>query len=243
MADLPAHARRGPSKTAVSSEGDERALGDPRPLQALARRLDPRWAIHRLRGRVRGNSAEDWEDHYARADDPYEYEKSPREHARYRFLLGVLADRPLGRTLELGCSVGVLTATLAERSTSLVATDISETAIATTGERLRGAGRDGVELRTAALPGDLPEGPFDTILASDVLCYLVPEEVKLAAGRMAAALAPGGRLLVSDTRGYFPTHAVSADHAARLVARTPGLRGAGRWGGSRLRVDLFERRE
>jgi hypothetical protein len=62
------------------------------------------------------------------------------------------------------------------------------------------------------------------------------------ARRTAAALAPGGRLLVAHTRGYFPKHAISADHAARLVGRERELRSVRRWGGSELRVDLFERR-
>ncbi len=62
-----------------------------------------------------------------------------------------------------------------------------------------------------------------------------------SAARFADALAPGGRLLVAHTRGYFPHHAISADRAARVVAGTRGLRRVRRWSGSELRVDLFER--
>jgi protein-L-isoaspartate O-methyltransferase len=130
---------------------------------------------------------------------------------------------------------------LAERTASLTATDISEVVLETARERLAAAGHDGVELRHAELPDGVPEGPFETILAAEVLYYLSAGEVAKSAARLADALAPGGRLLVAHTRGYFPHHAISSDHAARVVTRTRGLRSMRRWSGSELRVDLFER--
>jgi chemotaxis methyl-accepting protein methylase len=130
---------------------------------------------------------------------------------------------------------------IAERTDSLVATDISEVVLETARQRLRDAGLEGVDLRPAELPGGVPAGPFDTIIASEVLYYLPAGEVAESATRLADALAPGARLLVAHTRGYFAHHAMSADRAARLVAGTRGLRSVRRWGGSELRVDLFER--
>jgi chemotaxis methyl-accepting protein methylase len=130
---------------------------------------------------------------------------------------------------------------LAERTTSLIATDISAVVLETAWERLQEAGHGQVELRQAELPGGVPEGPFDTIVAAEVLCYLRAGEAAEAGTSMAAALAPGGRLLVAHTRGYFPKHAISSDHAARLVGRARGLRSVRRWSGRELRADLFER--
>ena len=130
---------------------------------------------------------------------------------------------------------------LAERTDSLVATDISEVVLEAARRRLAEAGHDRVAFRQADLPDGVPAGPFDTIIASELLYYLRADEVSEAATRLANALAPGGRLLTAHTRGYFPRHAISADHAARLVDRARGLRSVRRWGGSELRVDLFER--
>ncbi len=221
------------------------ALGNTDRAWVLARQFDPRWGVHRLRGRAGGTrseeSAQRWDAQYVERTDLFELDGVEKELTRYRFLVEALADRPLGRTLELGCSVGVLTAMLAERTSSLTATDISEVVLEAARQRLREAGHDQVELRQAELPDGVPDGPFDTIVASEVLCYLRAFEAKESGARMAAALAPGGRLLVAHTRGYFPKHAISADHAARLVSRARGLRPVRRWGGSELRVDLLER--
>jgi SAM-dependent methyltransferase len=243
------HARAAEGQIAAGAPAEPdatAALKETRLRWVLARQLDPRWAAHRLRGRSGGTRAPDsakrWDAQYARTSDLFELDGVESERTRYRFLIGALADRRLGRTLELGCSVGVLTEMLAERTRSLVATDISDVVLETARQRLRDAGHDRVELRQAELPAGVPKGPFDTVVASEVLCYLRATEVAEFAGRMAAALAPHGRLLVAHTRGYFPKHAISADHAARLVGRAVGLRSVRRWGGSELRVDLFEAR-
>jgi SAM-dependent methyltransferase len=211
----------------------------------LARQLDPRWALHRIRGRSGGtrseHSARRWDSFYVEKPDLFDLDTTGPERTRYRFLLHALGDRDLGRTLELGCSIGVLTAMLAERSTRVIATDISAVVLDTARERLQESGHTQVELRQAELPGGVPEGPFDTIVASEVLCYLRADEAAEAGANMAAALAPGGRLLVAHTRGYFPKHAISSDHATRQVARAPGLRSVKRWSGRELRAELFER--
>ena len=223
------------------------ALGSTGVAWEIARRFDPRWALHRLRGRDSGRRGGDqdvvgyWDERYAEEPDLFDLERDRAESARYEFLLEALSDRPLGRTLELGCSVGVLTAMIAERTESVTATDISEVVLETARERLAAAGYDGVELRQADLPDGVPEGPFDTIVASELLYYLRADEVAESAARLAAVLAPGGRLLTAHTRGYFPRHALSADHVARLVGRAPGLRFVERWSGRQRRVDLFER--
>lgn len=213
----------------------------------LARQLDPRWAMHRLRGRAAGRRGGDddavqyWDDAYEATTDLFELESTPYERARYEFLLAALADRQLGRTLELGCSIGVLTAMLAERAGSVIATDISAVALETARRRLREAGHENVDFRQADLPDGVPGGPLDTVVASDLLYYLRAAEVAESGRRLAGALAPAGRLLVAHTRGYFPRHAISADHAARLIGRAEGLRRVRGWGGTELRVDLFER--
>ncbi len=222
------------------------AVGSTGPLWELARRFDPRWGLHRLRGRGGGRPPAEragrWDAQYTTTPDLFELEGDAKERARYDLRLDALADRSLGRTLEVGCSVGVFTAMLAERTASLTATDISEVVLETARERLQAAGHDGVELRRTELPDGVPEGPFDTIFAAEVLYYVSATEVAESAARLADALVPGGRLLVAHARGYFPHHAISADRAAGVVARSPGLRRVSRWGGSELRMDLFERR-
>ena len=93
------------------------------------------------------------------SEDPWDYATSEYEQGKYRRTLDYLPERT-GRTLELGCSVGVFTAMLAPRCEPLVAVDFSPTALARARERLGDAGN--VELLRRRLPEELPDGPFDT---------------------------------------------------------------------------------
>jgi SAM-dependent methyltransferase len=129
--------------------------------------------------------------------DPWDYATSAYEQRKYRVTLDYLPERT-GRTLELGCSVGVFTAMLAPRCDALVAVDFSPTALARARARLGGAA--GVEFRRRRLPEEMPEGPFDTIVCAEVLYYWSAELVGDGLRRMEAALAPGGTLLAVHWR-------------------------------------------
>jgi SAM-dependent methyltransferase len=131
------------------------------------------------------------------SEDPWNYATSDYEQRKYRQALEYLPEH-CGRTLELGCSVGVFTAMLAPRTTHLVAVDFSPTALARADKRLRGA--DQVELRRCRLPEEMPEGPFDTIVCAEILYYWSPLLVRKGLRQMEAALAPGGTLLAVHWR-------------------------------------------
>ena len=128
------------------------------------------------------------------SEDPWDYATSEYEQRKYRHTLEYLPERT-GRTLELGCSVGVFTEMLAPRASCLLAVDFSPTAL----ERARGRLRDSphhVQLLRRNLPEEMPAGPFDTIVCAEILYYWSEPLVRLGLQRMEAALAPGGTLLV-----------------------------------------------
>jgi SAM-dependent methyltransferase len=129
--------------------------------------------------------------------DPWDYATSEYEQRKYRVTLDYLPART-GRTLELGCSVGVFTAMLAPRCDTLVAVDFSPTALARARARLGEAA--GVEFLRRRLPEEMPEGPFDTIVCAEVLYYWSAELVADGLRRMEAALAPPGTLLAVHWR-------------------------------------------
>ncbi len=114
------------------------------------------------------------------------------ERRKYRRTLSYLPGRT-GRTLELGCSIGVFTALLAPRCDRLVAVDFSPTALDRARRRLGDA--ENVELQRRRLPEEMPEGPFDTIVCAEVLYYWSAGLVRDGLRRMEGALAPGGTLL------------------------------------------------
>jgi SAM-dependent methyltransferase len=105
-----------------------------------------------------------------------------------RRLVGTLV-MPGARVLEVGCGLGDLIAGLA--CSRRVGVDVSARMIELAEER-----HPGVEFHVADVEHDpLPEGPFDTILLSDVVGHL--DDIERALDRLTPLLAPGGRVIVT----------------------------------------------
>jgi len=180
---------------------------------------------------------EEWDELYS-SDDPYGYEGT-EERARYEWTLAALEGRRFARALELGCSVGVFTEMLAPQCDELVALDVSARALERAADRL--GARPEVQLERGAVPDDLPEGPFDLIVCSDVLAYSVPDQVLVALRRIEGALASGGVLLAAHWRPPTPTHRLSGDRVHRLLTRHTTLRRTGRAFRGNHRLDILEK--
>jgi 2-polyprenyl-3-methyl-5-hydroxy-6-metoxy-1,4-benzoquinol methylase len=148
------------------------------------------------------------------SEDPWDYASSPYEQAKYGRTLAALPEWT-GRTLELGCSVGVFTEMLAPRCESLLAVDFSPTALGHAADRL--ATVVNVELACQTLPEQTPEGPFDTIVCAEVLYYWSPSLVRFGLARMENALAPGGTLLAVHWRGSDPRRELDGDDVHRIL--------------------------
>jgi SAM-dependent methyltransferase len=146
--------------------------------------------------------------------DPWDYETSAYEQAKYRRTLAALPKRT-GRTLELGCSVGVFTAMLAPRCESLLAVDFSPTALEHARRRLEGFAH--VELAERRLPEQTPGGPFETIVCTEVLYYWSAMLVEEGLRRIEAALAPGGTLVAVHWRGSDPRRELDGDDVHRIL--------------------------
>jgi SAM-dependent methyltransferase len=129
--------------------------------------------------------------------DPWDYETSEYEQRKYRQTLEYVPEQA-GRTLELGCSVGVFTAMLAPRTSCLLAVDFSPTALKRARERVRDAHH--VQVLRRRLPEEMPEGPFDTIVCAEILYYWSPDLVRVGLRRMEESLAPGGTLIAVHWR-------------------------------------------
>lgn len=152
--------------------------------------------------------------------DPWDYETSEYEQAKYRRTLAHLPTST-GRTLELGCSVGVFTAMLAPRASHLVAVDFSPTALARARARLAGA--DHIELLERRLPEGMPDGPFDTIVCAEVLYYWTADLVIEGMSRIEAALAPGGTLLAVHWRHPDPRRELTGDDVHAILDERTSL--------------------
>ena len=115
---------------------------------------------------------EDFEALYSSDPDPWRFETSAYEHAKYAATTEALQGHRFKSALEVGCSIGVLTARFAEHCDTLLAVDAAQTAVDLARARLTGSSNVIVERRE--LPEDFPKGPFELIICSEVLYYLDP---------------------------------------------------------------------
>ena len=176
---------------------------------------------------------------YSESPDPWGFETSEYEREKYESTLGVLAERGrYRRALEAGSSIGVFTAMLAPLCDELLAVDVSEAAVAAARERLSGSPHVRVEQRT--LPEEMPEGPFDLVVASEILYYW-PEDVMLTAlGRFEEELAPGGALLAVHWRKETRTYPLQGDEVHGLLLEHTRLSNTATIIEPEYRLDLFE---
>jgi len=145
---------------------------------------------------------------YAERADPWDFEASPYEAAKYAATLGALPRPHYTNALELGCSIGVLTRMLAPRCERLLAIDVSEVALAQA--RARCAHLRQVTFENRNVPTEFPDRLFDLILVSEVGYYFSLPDLECLRARIANALAPCGHLLLVHYTGE-TNYPLSAD--------------------------------
>ncbi len=179
---------------------------------------------------------------YGKAADPWKFESSPYESAKFAATLAALPRARYGPAFEVGCSIGVLTRALADRCESVLAVDVAEAALAQARERCRDAAN--VRFGRMALPEEMPDGPFDLVLLSEVAYYWTPDDFDRAFGGLAARLGPGGQWLMVHWIAPVPDYPQTGEEVHdRAIARAAGsslvhLDGRRE---ERYRVDLFGR--
>jgi cyclopropane fatty-acyl-phospholipid synthase-like methyltransferase len=150
---------------------------------------------------------------YTADPDPWKFAASPYERDKYALTLDAIPKPPCRSALEVGCSIGVLTRSLASRCNSLVAIDAAQTPLVEA--RRRCADLPGVRFEHMFVPEQWPDGDFELILLSEVVYYLSREDVRRLAARVSNSLATGGSVILVHWTG--PTnYPLSGDEAAAL---------------------------
>lgn len=175
--------------------------------------------------RTRVIDADGFEARFQQDIDPWNYANSPFEAYKRGILLRAVGTRHFGRGLELACAIGETTRFLAPRCLRLLALDSSETALREAKRRI-GSLRS-VAFSRALLPVDMPKGPFDIIVASEILYYLEPNDLRSLLARIEHATAPGGRVVVLHHVRNFDDAAIppstAQGWAGRLLRRSMKL--------------------
>ena len=131
--------------------------------------------------------------------DPWSFETSDYEAAKYKRTLAALPYARLNHVLEVGCANGVLTAQLGHRCDRLLAVDVSETALKAARERC--AGQPHIHFERRVLPADAPQGRFDLIVLSEVLYYWDTADLQRMAEFMGRSVPSGGHFLLVHWTG------------------------------------------
>ncbi|MBF9223204.1 SAM-dependent methyltransferase [Hymenobacter ruricola] len=184
-------------------------------------------------------------DHVYQANrDPWNFETSPYEQAKYAATLAALPRPHYAEAFEIGCSLGVLTAQLAPRCGHLLAVDVSEAALAQA--RARCAGLPQVDIQLMQVPNEFPTQPFDLILVSEVGYYWSPADLARAAELLIAGLQAGGQLLLVHWTPPVHDYPLTGDDVHEFfLAKTAESGPLRHLGGQRhetYRLDLLEKR-
>jgi LmbE family N-acetylglucosaminyl deacetylase/SAM-dependent methyltransferase len=135
---------------------------------------------------------------HSKSEDPWAYTTSWYERRKRGLTLAALPHENYASGLEIGCSIGTLTAELAVRCSHLLAVDASTAALELAAGRL--AQFPGVSTRQLTLPVDWPGGSYDLVVVSEVGYYLSPAELEVLLQRIQDSMEPGGTLLLCHWR-------------------------------------------
>lgn len=167
---------------------------------------------------------------YANEDDPWEFRTSAYERAKFRATADVLLRPTYSSALELGCGNGELARHIAPRCARYTGLD----AVACALDAARRVVPEG-QFVQAYLPCDLPDGPHDLIVLSEVLYFLDHDGLfslgHQLARRWPAAevvavtwLGPTGNPLEGEAALMAFVGAVSPGFTATLLARNESYR-------------------
>jgi protein-L-isoaspartate O-methyltransferase len=159
-----------------------------------------------------------FETKYREASDPWNFAESPYERGRYEVTLRSLMRTHYRRALEPACSIGVLTAALAERCDEVQALDIAPSAVAAA--RKRCAKFSGVKIHCADVLSQCPNGPFDLIVFSELGYYFEARPLVQLIESLTERLEVGGEWVAVHWLGVSPHHLLQGDEVHDILKDT-----------------------
>ena len=183
-------------------------------------------------------SLTDFEGRYRSDPDPWAYTTSAYERAKYQATLEACGSGPFTNALELGASIGVLSALLAPRCDRLTTIDAAPTAVQAARHRL--AHFDNVQVIEGTIPDAILDGPYELVIASEILYYLTADELKATLARLHDVLT--GRLVAVHWRPDGPERPLTAAEVHQMLRRQSWLAPRERADTDDYLLDVLERR-
>lgn len=187
-----------------------------------------------------GVSGAAFEARYRSAPDPWNFAGSAYERGRYRDIVHGLSKARYRCAYEPGCSIGELTVRLAARCDRVFASDISPTAADRA--RLRCAPLANVSVACADVSGEIPDGPFDLIVFSEIGYYFERTELARIARRLTCSMEAGGEFVAVHWLGDSEDHVLHGDEVHEVLEETPDLALIARRRAPGYRIDTWVRR-
>ena len=183
--------------------------------------------------------AQEFDDGYRAAIDPWCFATSPYEQRRYDITMACLPEPRFERAFEPGCSIGELTGRLAGRCGRVVAWDASPTVVAYARQRL--ASLHHVEIAVGDVPRQWPSGRFDLVILSEIAYYFDVAALEVLAERAIGSLDPAGTLMAVHWLGESDSHLLHGDEVHAVLARQGGLHHRGHFRDPGFRLDWWSR--
>ncbi|CAN5490283.1 hypothetical protein BH10ACT4_BH10ACT4_05040 [soil metagenome] len=171
----------------------------------------------------RGNSldAAYFDALYAKREDPWRLATRWYETRKRSITVASLPLPRYERGLEIGCSIGTLTAELAPRCDTLLAVDLAADALDTARQRLR----EHPQVSFARLDASttFPSGRFDLIVVSEVGYYLSRRDLIALFDSIASHLEPGGTVVLCHWRHTVTDYPLAGDEVHEIMRSTTTL--------------------
>ncbi len=189
---------------------------------------------------------------FLKSSDPWNYETNPLEQERFSNQTAILDKAREGRrfasALEIGCAEGLYTEVIAARCESLLVLDLSPTALARARDRCQWSER--VRFEPFDLRNDVIPGTFDLIVLAGVLEYFSsPATFRKIRKKLAAALVPGGYLLLETTRvnpvveeAFWARYLVRGRWIDHFIAKEPSLEVVSSYLAEKYSITLYRKR-
>jgi SAM-dependent methyltransferase len=178
-----------------------------------------------------------FESRYREAADPWQFATSAYELDRYHATLAALSQDRYRRAYEPGCSVGVLTAALAQRCDQVIACDISPTAVGQA--QARNAAHGNVSIHVRDVADSMPSGRFDLIIFSELGYYFPIGKLRSLADDLAARLESGGEFMAVHWLGHSDDHVLHGDLVHEVLEASLSLQSISHSRHSGFRIDAW----